>query len=389
MTYEELKAQDEWYRSFPDWGDDDEVILKNIRARLAANATRHYFKMLTNVDISLHTTAKDLVNALLKAGFPKEKLKVESDVKASIELGGIPYTISTTPTNHSFLFQDNAPRDFIDFIHTPADILASYLVERYCAVNWLEEESQRTLVKYKAYWIWEKKRIQLCKICIDLNQSALSAIYFSKDYTQYREKYLKAESDYIHHIHPNYSEEEIKIKAEEKWNEIDKWCKDREKDAKKAEKARQRYEKVIKPRREAKKQEIIEQKKALLQEYKEKYGIECRFIYVHSPYDPHHRFVVPAVKEQVVSFFAPDGFDHDFYDKAMRLVSYLNELTTTYGKSKVQKKGSLPDEANKALSKLLGELGIARQWQGIYNESQRQYLNKGVYKDEVDIKQKR
>lgn len=152
-----------------------------------------------------------------------------------------------------------------------------------------------------------------------------------------------------------------------------------------SEKARQRYEKVTKPRREAKKREIIEQKKALLHEYKEKYGIECRFIYVHSPYDPHHRFVVPAVKEQVVSFFAPDGFDHDFYDKAMRLVSYLNELTTTYGKSKVQKKGSLPDEANKALSKLLGELGIARQWQGIYNESQRHYLDNGVYKDELDI----
>ena len=140
---------------------------------------------------------------------------------------------------------------------------------------------------------------------------------------------------------------------------------------------------------QAKKQEIIEQKLALLHEYKEKYGIECRFIYVHSPYDPHHRFVVPAVKDQVVSFFAPDGFDHDFYDKAMRLVSYLNELTTTYGKSKVQKKGSLPDEANKALSKLLDELGIARQWQGIYNESQRHYLEKGFYKDEVDIKQKR
>ena len=30
MTYEELKALDDWYRSFPDWGDDDELILDNI-----------------------------------------------------------------------------------------------------------------------------------------------------------------------------------------------------------------------------------------------------------------------------------------------------------------------------------------------------------------------
>ena len=43
MTYEELKAQDDWYRSFPDWGDDDELILRNIRARLKANASRHFF----------------------------------------------------------------------------------------------------------------------------------------------------------------------------------------------------------------------------------------------------------------------------------------------------------------------------------------------------------
>ena len=181
MTYEELKAQDDWYRSFPDWGDDDIVILANIRSRLSANATRHFFKMLTDIDQSLHTTAKDLVEALFKAGFAKEKIKVESDDKAQIELGGVPYTISTTPTGHSFLFQDNATREFIDFIHTPADILAAYLVERYCAANWLEEETQRTLVKYKTYWIWRRKQIQLIQKCNDLSSSAYSAIHFSKD----------------------------------------------------------------------------------------------------------------------------------------------------------------------------------------------------------------
>ena len=78
MKYEELKAQDDWYRSFPDWGDDDELILKNIKARLKANASRHFFKMLTDIDESIQTTSKDLVESLLKAGFPKEKLFVDN-----------------------------------------------------------------------------------------------------------------------------------------------------------------------------------------------------------------------------------------------------------------------------------------------------------------------
>ena len=178
---------------------------------------------------------------------------------------------------------------------------------------------------------------------------------------------------------------EIKAVAEEKWNEIDKLYKEQKDKALKARKARERYEKVGKQKREAKKQEILDQKKALLLEYKEKYGVECKFIYVHSPYDPHHRFVVPASEDQVVSFFAPDGFDRDFYDKAMQLVELLNRLTATYGKGKVQKKGSLPKEGKDKLQKLIDKLGIARQWQGIYSESQRHYLD-DRYKNEVPIK---
>ena len=92
--------------------------------------------------------------------------------------------------------------------------------------------------------------------------------------------------------------------------------------------------------------------------------------------------VVPAIEGQVVSFFVPAKFERAFYDKAMQLVSFLNELTTTYGKKLVQKKGSLPELANKSLSKLLAKLGIARQWQGIYNESQRHYLD-STYNDDV------
>ena len=384
MTYEELKAQDDWYCSFPDWGDDDELILKNIRARLKANASRHFFKMLTDIDMSLRTTSKNLVDSLLKAGFPKEKLVVENDVRAQIELDGVPYTISSTQVGHSFLYENNNSRNFIDFIHTPADIMAAFIVERYCSDNWLEEESQRMLAKYKAYWIWERKRQQLAIKCSDLDQSVRSAIYFAKDYTQYRDDYISAMTEYYKHIRPFCNEMEIKAVAEEKWNEIDKIYKERKDKALKARKARERYEKVGKQKREAKKQEILEQKKALLLEYKEKYGIECKFIYVHSPYDPHHRFVVPASEGQVVSFFAPDGFDRDFYDRAMRLVELLNELTATYGKGKVQKKGSLPKEGNQKLQKLLDKIGISRQWQGIYSESQRHYLD-NRYKNEVPI----
>ncbi len=384
MTYEELKAQDDWYRSFPDWGDDDIVILGNIRSRLSANANRHFFKMLTDIDQSLRTNAKDLVEALLKAGFSKEKIKVESDDKARIELGGIPYTISSTQTGHSFLFQDNATREFIDFIHTPADVMAAYLVDRYCSTNWMEEEAQRTLSKYKTYWVWRRKQQLLAKKCSEISSSAHSAILFSEDYTQYRDDFINAETEYIQHTRPGLNEAEIKAAAEIAWKEIEKFYEEKKEKAKRAKKARERYERVGKQQREAKKQQIIEQKKALLFEYKEKYGVECKFIYVRSPYDPHHRFVVPAIEGQVVSFFVPDKFDRDFYDRAMELVSFLNELTKTYGKKMVQKKGSLPKEANDSLSELLGKLGIARLWQGIYNESQRHYLS-GLYKEEVVI----
>lgn len=382
MTYEELKAQDEWYRSFPDWGDDDEFVLDDIKARLKANASRHFFKMLTDIDMSLGTTAKDLVESLLKAGFPKEKLIVENDENAQIELDGVPYTISSTPTGHSYLYENNNSRNFIDFIHTPSDIMAAFIVERYCSANWLEEESQRTLLKYKEYWARERKRQQLVGKCCDLAQAIHSAVYSLKDYTQYRDDYINAMTKYLRHIHPSYSEKEIIAAAEEEWHEFDKMFEEEKKRALKAEKARERYEKVDKPKRDAKKQEILKQKKALLLEYKEQYGIECKFIYVHSQYDPRHRFVVPASEGQVVSFFAPDGFNRDFYDKAMRLVELLNELTATYGKNKVQKKGSLPKEGDQKLQKLLAKIGIARQWQGIYSESQRHYLD-DRYKNEI------
>ena len=51
--------------------------------------------------------------------------------------------------------------------------------------------------------------------------------------------------------------------------------------------------------------------------------------------------------------------------------------------TKVQKKDLLPKEGNNKLQKMLGKHGIARQWQRIFNESQRHYLDGKTYKDEV------
>ncbi len=393
MTYEELINKDEWYLSFPDWGDDDEVILAKIKAKLKANGNRHYFKVLTDLDMNLNTSVKDLVQALLDAGFPQENLVVESDDKARIMLEGIPYTISSTQAGPSYLYEDNSPLNFINFIHTPSDVLAAYLVHRYCSPEWLENEAQLNLEKYKKYWKWVVEGNKLASKRNSLRDVVDDAIFNYKEYTHYYNDYIKASTKYLKHTRPEISEDEIKVISEKEWKDIVEKAdyhrrafnpskEEIEMAQKRAEKARERYQKVGKQQREAKKQQIIEQKKALLFEYKEKYGVECKFIYVRSPYDPHHRFVVPAVEGQVVSFFVPDKFEHDFYDRAMELVSFLNELTKTYGKKMVQKKGSLPKDANDSLSKLLVKLGIAHQWQGIYNEAQRHYLD-GRYKEEV------
>ena len=81
----------------------------------------------------------------------------------------------------------------------------------------------------------------------------------------------------------------------------------------------------------------------------------------------------------------PDVFNRDDYDRAMKFVIFLNELTEQYGKTKVQKKGGLPKEASDALQSVVDELKLSGMWKGIYNESQRGYLH-GKYKDCVDIK---
>ena len=144
------------------------------------------------------------------------------------------------------------------------------------------------------------------------------------------------------------------------------------------EKERKRAQ-IAKEKRQAKKEAIIEEKEAMLRDFYKQYGVKAQFILVKNYVRTTSLFVVPAIKDQVVSFYAHKDFQRDYYEHAMQLVEYLNELTKTYGKSKVQKSGSLPKEANDALQAKVEELGLTNLWNGIFNESQRHYLN-GKYK---------
>ena len=384
MTYDELKSKAKWFDAPRNWGDTDEEILANIKVNLQLEASKQYINLLTNVDMNVRTTTKDLLEALSQAGFPSEKITVNDEHRAEINLGGAPCTITDAQIGHAFLYDNNNTLKYLDFIHTPAELVAAYLVERYCSENWLEKEAQIRLKLYKEREKWREKKSRLYSNYRKAFRAIDKAISESQPLESLHENFIKVGMKYFKFEEPETPDDIFMARLETEWNDYVKRAKyefDREK---RNEAARKKYEKVTKPKMQAKKKEVIEQKKALLHEYKEKYGVECKFINVHSPYDPHHRFVVPAIEGQVVSFFVPDKFERDFYDRAMELVSFLNELTKTYGKRKVQKKGSLPEEANKSLSKLLSKLDIGRQWQGIYNESQRHYLD-GTYKEEVVI----
>ena len=349
MTYEELKAKAKWFDAPRNWGDTDEEILANIKVNIQLEASKQYINLLTNVDMNVRTTTKDLLEALSQAGFPPEKITVKDEHKAEIDLEGAFCTITDAQIGHAFLYDNNTLK-FLDFIHTPANLVAAYLVERYCSENWLEDEAQRRLVLYKEREIWREKKYRLGAKFNAVKSKIERAMRKAQPFDSLYADFIKTGMKYYKCENSELTDETIMSKLEKQWEDYKSdavsWAVYYKQEKRRAaararydsEKARIIYETVTKPRMQARKQKIIEQKLALLHEYKEKYSIECRFIYVHSPYDPHHRFVVPAVKDQVVSFFVPDGFDHDFYDKAMRLVSYLNELTTTYGKSKVQKK---------------------------------------------------
>ena len=133
-----------------------------------------------------------------------------------------------------------------------------------------------------------------------------------------------------------------------------------------------------KKRRESKKQEQLESTLMMLRDFYKRYGVKAQFIYVKNYARSTNLFVVPAIKDQVVSFYACKDFEQDYYDRAMQLVVYLNELTAIYEKTKVQKIYTLPKEAKEALDSKLEELDLKVRWYGIFNEFQRHYL-RGKY----------
>jgi len=140
------------------------------------------------------------------------------------------------------------------------------------------------------------------------------------------------------------------------------------------EKERKR-EQIAKEKHDAKKEAMTKQKEAMLRDFYKQYGVKAQFILVKNYARTTSLFVVPAIKDQVVSFSAHKDFQREYYEHAMQLVEFLNVLTTTYGKSKVQKTSSLPQEANDALQAKLDELQLKDLWKGIFNESQRHYLD--------------
>ena len=129
----------------------------------------------------------------------------------------------------------------------------------------------------------------------------------------------------------------------------------------------------------AKKKKLLEPKLSMLRDFEDKFGVRAQFIYVSNYYSSRSLFVVSALEGQVVSFHATKNFDRDYYDRAMQLVLFLNELTITYGKSKVQRRNTLPKEALDKLEAELEKLKLKDAWIGIYNESQRGYFS-GKYK---------
>lgn len=385
MTYEEFKEKvaKQIIQKVKEgiWFDSSEEAIKK-KFENAIQSTNIYLQAMCDIDTSLHTTVADLLEAFAQAGFPKEKITVIKENKAQIILDDTLFTLHGVSPMHTLFYEGDNYKYSIDLIHTPAEIPAAYFVERFYSGNWQKLVAERwdSIVKLECKKQQKKKKLldELHKI----KDNVSNAILNGEDYEQHREQYLKFSCDYFSLREPEDPDSAVNSAISD-WENMVRWKKNELTRLKRAKVAHKRYEEVTKPKRQAEKQKTIEEKRALLQEFKSTYGVECKFIDVHSPFDPHHRFVVPAVEGQVVSFFVPEKFDHAFYDRAMQLVAFLNQLTATYGKAKVQKKGSLPAEAQKQLLKLQNKLNIHRQWHGIFDESKRHYLSDEKYEEIV------
>ena len=114
MTYDELKSKAKWFDAPRNWGDTDEEILANIKVNIQFEASKQYINLLTNVDMNVRTTTKDLLEALSQAGFPSEKITVKDEHIAEINLGGAPCTITDAQAGHAFLYDNNNTLKYLD-----------------------------------------------------------------------------------------------------------------------------------------------------------------------------------------------------------------------------------------------------------------------------------
>ena len=263
MTYDELKSKAKWFDAPRNWGDTDEEILANIKVNIQFEASKQYIKLLTNVDMNALTTTKDLLEALSQAGFPSEKITVKDEHKAEINLGGTLCTITDAQIGHAFLYDNNNTLKYLDFIHTPADLVAAYLVERYCSENWLEKEAQIRLKLYKEREKWREKKSRLYSNYRKAFRAIDKAISESQSLESLHEDFIKVGMKHFKFEEPETPDDIFMARLETEWNDYVKRAKyefDREK---RNEAARKRYEKVTKPKMQAKKKEVIEQKKAL------------------------------------------------------------------------------------------------------------------------------
>lgn len=378
MTYEEFK--DKVARQVSQqvtdyiWFDTDEKKTKqNIASEL--QNTFNYLKAMADIDTSLHTTVADLLEALDQAGFPKEDVSVIKENKAQILVGNTHFTIHAVSPMHTLIYLGEDLRHTFDLIHTPASILAAYFVERFFSKNWLKQESKRCWTYVEPILARKRKESELYEALSNVKLKVENAIINHEDHEPYHSQFDEAFRAHYRFEHPEEPDDIIEQEALALWRNVVKYGKNERDNVKKAEAAKKYYEEVVRPKREKQKLETIEKKRALLHEYKEAYGVECKFVYVSNYYGwPPHRFVVPAVEGQVVSFFIPKEFDRHFYDNAMRLVEFLNSLTYACGKSRIQGK-RLPEDAKKDLDDLLDKLNLHKGWQGIYDESKRHYLN--------------
>ena len=169
--------------------------------------------------MNVRTTTKDLLEALSQAGFPSEKVIVKDEHKAEIDLKGTSCTITDAQIGHAYLYDNNNTLKFLDFIHTPADLVAAYLIERYCSENWLEEEAQRRLVLYKERDKWREKKYRLEVKFNAVKSKIVRAMREVQPFDSLHADFIKTGMKYYKCEKPELTDETLMSKLEKQWED--------------------------------------------------------------------------------------------------------------------------------------------------------------------------